>query len=306
MDVNKIKSMLKKSEKLAEIYGCRLNLGFSGGKDSVVLKYFADYYDIDYDANFNNTQIEQYKGMISFIKTNYPKVNIIHPDKENSFFELMKKKGLPSLFRRWCCESLKHSNPKLKDYRVNIMGVRGEESANRLKRGEVSVFGGSKRSVKTLERIKSTFAETNSEVNCEVGKDKVNIYPIFDLTEREIFDVIKTERLIIPEVYYSSVGRLGCAFCPFASLRENLRTIKSNPNLTKMWLKTLGGDFIPRMQKNIYGKTSETGLFYLYISQSLLTNHLLQKELLYLKQKDLNGKTGLQLFEDYLNKILKP
>jgi len=48
IDANKIKSMLKKSEKLAEIYECKLNLGFSGGKDSVVLKYFADYYGIDY------------------------------------------------------------------------------------------------------------------------------------------------------------------------------------------------------------------------------------------------------------------
>ena len=47
IDTNKIKSMLKKSERLAELYECKLNLGFSGGKDSVVLKYFADYYSID-------------------------------------------------------------------------------------------------------------------------------------------------------------------------------------------------------------------------------------------------------------------
>jgi hypothetical protein len=33
IDTVKIKRTLKKSEKLAEIYGCRLNLGFSGGKD---------------------------------------------------------------------------------------------------------------------------------------------------------------------------------------------------------------------------------------------------------------------------------
>ena len=70
IDTNKIKSMLQKSEKLAENYGCKLNLGFSGGKDSIVLKYFADYYNINYVANFSNTQIEQHAGMLSFIKTN--------------------------------------------------------------------------------------------------------------------------------------------------------------------------------------------------------------------------------------------
>jgi tRNA(Ile)-lysidine synthase TilS/MesJ len=72
IDTGKIKSTLKKSERLAEIYGCKLSLGFSGGKDSVVLKYFADLYGIDYVAHFNNTQIEQYKGMVLFIKANIP------------------------------------------------------------------------------------------------------------------------------------------------------------------------------------------------------------------------------------------
>lgn len=293
--------MLKKSEKLADIYGCKLNLGFSGGKDSVVLKYFADYYGINYIANFNNTQIEQYKGMINFIKTNYPDVNIIHPDKENSFFELMKKKGVPSLFRRWCCEWLKHSNPKLKDYSVNILGVRGQESANRLKRGEISVFGNSKRSAKTLEKLKETFVRTDSNIRCERGKDKVNIYPIFDLSGKQVFEIIKTENLIIPDVYYSSTRRLGCAFCPFASFGENLITIKENPNLVKMWLKILNEGFIEKTQKNIFGKTNSVGLFYLYTKQYLLTNELLNSGLQYLREKDLSGKTGLQLFMEYLN-----
>jgi len=306
IDTNKIKSMLKKSEKLAEIYGFPLNLGFSGGKDSVVLKYFADYYGIKYVANFSNTQIEQYKPMISFIKNNYPDVNIINPNKENSFFELLKKHGLPSLFRRWCCEYLKHSNPKLKDYSVNIMGVRGEESRQRMERGMILVFGRTKRAEKQREKLKATFANTDSQIQCEGGKDKVNIYPIFDLTEKEIFTIIKTENLIIPEVY-NSCNRIGCAFCPFASFHENLNTIKTHPNLAKMWLKTLGGDFIERIQKNIniLKKTDEIGLFYLYISKSLLTNNKINSGLLYLNDKDIYGDTGYTKFKQFLEEYLK-
>jgi phosphoadenosine phosphosulfate reductase len=299
IDTDKIKRTLKKSEKLAEIYGCKLNMGFSGGKDSVVLRYFAEYYGIDYIAHFNNTQIEQYKDMIQFIKNNYPGVYIVHPDRENSFFELMKTHGLPSLFRRWCCASLKHSNPKLKEYRVNIMGVRGEESERRMERGAISVFGKSKRAQKTLEKLKATFAQTDSQVQCEGGKDKVNIYPIFDMTEREIFHIIRTENLVIPDAY-SSNRRLGCAFCPFTSFRENMKTVKGDPNLVKMWLKILDSDFLKTKQKNIVGKTGGTGLFYLYIAKSLLTDELLGKGLRYLNKKSLFGKTGLQAFEEYL------
>jgi 3'-phosphoadenosine 5'-phosphosulfate sulfotransferase (PAPS reductase)/FAD synthetase len=302
IDTVKIKSTLKKSERLAEIYGRRLNLGFSGGKDSVVLKYFADYYGIDCIAHFNNTQIENYKGMISFIKTNYPDVCIVHPDKKNSFFELMKRHGLPSIFRRWCCEYLKHSSPKLKEYRVNIMGVRGEESIKRMERGMISVFGESKRAKKTLEKLKLSFASESqdSNISCEGGKDRVNIYPVFDLTERDVWNIIKTEKLVVPDVY-SSHKRLGCAFCPFASPGENIETIKNSPNLTRMWIKTFAYlGFIEKHRKNIFGKANETALFYLYISNSLLDKNTVKKRLQYLNEKDMYGETGLQQFEMYL------
>lgn len=298
--------MLKKSQLLAEIYGCRLNMGFSGGKDSVVLKYFADYHGIDYVANFSNTQIEQYRGMIQFIKTNYPGVNIIHPDKRNSFFELMKRHGLPSLFRRWCCESLKHSSPKLSEYRVNIMGVRGEESKARLERGEISVFGRSKRANNTSRKLRESFACSDTVVNCEGGRDKVNVYPIFDLTEKEIFEIIKVEKLIIPDIYYTGTNRIGCAFCPFVSRHENYRAIKDCPNLAKAWLRILSDEgFQQKHQRNIIGKTNGAGLFYLYINGCLLTNKEMYKGLQYLNEKDMYGQTGLQLFENYLNINLK-
>jgi phosphoadenosine phosphosulfate reductase len=300
IDTNNIKTLLKKSEQLAERYGCKLNLGFSGGKDSVVLKYFADYYGVDYVAHFNNTQIEQYAGMIPFIKASYPEVKIVHPDKENSFFALMKKKGLPSLFRRWCCESLKHSNPKQKDCLVNVMGVRGEESAARLNRGEICVLGRSKRAAEAREKLRATFASTSCHVQCEGGKDKVNVYPIFDLTEKEVWTIIKTERLAIPEAYSSGCSRIGCAFCPFAPFHENIKLVKTHPNLVKAWLRTLGGGFIEKRQKNIFKKTDEVGLFYLYITQALITNKLLNAGLQHLNGKDVFGETGHEKFKRYL------
>jgi hypothetical protein len=68
-----------------------------------------------------------------------------------------------------------------------------------------------------------------------------------------------------------------------------------------MWIKTLsGGDFIKTRHRSVSGKAGSTGLFYLYITKSLSTNESLRKGLMYLNEKDLHGKTGLQRFEEYL------
>ena len=74
-----------------------LSLGFSGGKDSVVILDLAERAGIKYNAIYANTTVDP-PGTISFIKRHYPQVRIIHPEK--SFFQLVEEKGLPSRLRR--------------------------------------------------------------------------------------------------------------------------------------------------------------------------------------------------------------
>ena len=80
------------------------SLGFSGGKDSVVILDLAERAGVRFTATYANTTVDP-PGTISFIKTNYPQVVIRHPEK--SFFQLVSEKGFPSRMRRFCCEKLK-------------------------------------------------------------------------------------------------------------------------------------------------------------------------------------------------------
>ena len=100
-------------------------LGFSGGKDSVVILDLAERSGIKYNASYANTTVDP-PGTISFIKKNYSQVQILHPKK--SFFQLVESKGLPGRMRRFCCEKLKEQ------YGIGqrtIEGMRAEESKSR-------------------------------------------------------------------------------------------------------------------------------------------------------------------------------
>lgn len=73
-------------------------LGFSGGKDSVVILDLAERSGIKYIASYANTTVDP-PGTISFIKKNYSQVRILQP--KQSFFQLIETKGLPGRMRRF-------------------------------------------------------------------------------------------------------------------------------------------------------------------------------------------------------------
>ena len=102
-----------------------LNFGFSGGKDSVVILNLAERAGISFNAIYANTTVNP-PATISFIKKNYPQVQIMHPEK--SFFQLIEEKGFPSRLRRFCCERLKE---RYGIGKRSIEGMRAGESRNR-------------------------------------------------------------------------------------------------------------------------------------------------------------------------------
>jgi len=180
--------------------------GNSGGKDSAVLEKVLELSGIEYQSIYSNTTIDP-KGTISHIKTFYPNTQIINP--KASMYQLIRKKGFPNRFRRYCCEKLKEQGG------INgliFLGIRSSESTSRNKYSEVS---------------------HNTSLN------KVLVYPIFNWTLEDIWDFIDIYELPIINFYQNRNDRLGCIMCPLTSEDIRRKQAKENPKHYKAFKKAI-------------------------------------------------------------------
>lgn len=177
-------------------------LGFSGGKDSIVLLQLARLSGVQFVPVYNFTSIDP-PELVRFIKTYYPEV-VINKPKRSFFQELRRRRGfVPNAWRRWCCRSLKENEGKYKTGHT-LLGVRREESARRSK----------------YERIMQ-----RNQLR------KINYYPILHWTEVDIWEAIDYFGLPYPDLY-EHFDRLGCVICPFLSVDRRLVGMQRWP---KIW-----------------------------------------------------------------------
>ena len=240
----------------------KILVGFSGGKDSVVLYDLVKKAGVDVVFKYQNTTIDP-PGTISFIRQNFPDVEIIHP--ELSFFKLVEKNGLPNRFQRWCCRVLKESNNA--GFDVVFTGVRRAESSKRSKR-------------KILEKYKNQYRFT----------------PIIDWTEQEVWKYIKHNNLPMIK-YYSSpyfFTRHGCVLCPLATKKQMVRNAKLFPKYVKALLNSVKvyRDTHKHLQF-VQDYHDEYEMVYLFLTQQLNFYGRLQKDNLF-------GLTAKQILLDLI------
>lgn len=179
-----------------------IEVSYSGGKDSDVILELAKMSGIPYRAIYKNTTIDP-PGTIAHCKSKG--VEIFAP--KIKFFDLVKKKGVPTMRARFCCEYLK-------EYKVldkAIQGIRRNESVKRAQRysePEICRIYGSKK-------------------NC------VQIYlPILEWTDEDVAEFISERGIKCHPLYYDEQGnfhverRLGCIGCPLKSDRGRADYLK--------------------------------------------------------------------------------
>lgn len=162
-------------------------LAFSGGKDSIVCYHLAEMAGVKFEAHYAMTTIDP-PEVTRFIREEYPEVIWDKPKykgERSNFYELVKRKGLPTRIVRWCCHYLKEVNGQKGE--TLILGVRRAES---LTRSERPVF--------------------------YMYDRRYILNPIVDWSDTDVWDYIRQNGLPYPSVYDEGQKRVGCVMCPLA------------------------------------------------------------------------------------------
>ena len=189
--------------------GKQVEVAYSGGKDSDVILNLAKEAEIDFVPIYKMTTIDP-PGTIQHAKENGCEIR--RPEK--TFFQLVREKGLPSRFARFCCAYLK-------EYKIMdnaIIGVRRAESTKRAKRYK--------------EPTQCRIYEKGEHVN--------QIFPILDWTNEDVKNYILDRGIKCHPLYYDENGdfrverRLGCIGCPLASKAKE--DFKKHPRFAKAYI----------------------------------------------------------------------
>lgn len=167
-----------------------LQLANSGGKDSLVIytltKEVSEWTGIPIRVIHTNTTIDP-PGTKPYILQTMPDTIILQP--KETFYQLVRRKSLPTRLNRYCCEFLKEYAGK--GY-ATIEGVRAAESRNRQGRDY-------------------------EQCDTRKGYNGRHLYPIYDWTDEDVWGFIHKKRLDVAPCYSNGLCRLGCVGCPQVS-----------------------------------------------------------------------------------------
>lgn len=214
--------------------GKKVEVCYSGGKDSDVILQLAKEAEIDFVPIYKMTTIDP-PGTIKHAKENGCEIR--RPEK--TFFQLVREKGLPSRYARFCCAYLK-------EYKImdnQIIGVRRAESTKRAKRYKEP----------TQCRIYSNGEHANL------------IFPILDWTNDDVKNFILDRGIRCHPLYYDENGefrverRLGCIGCPLVSKAKE--DFKKYPRFVKAYIDA-ARVFLGAKEGRLEKHTDEYAYFY--------------------------------------------
>lgn len=243
----KVQQAMKLLQICYKAAGEPLEIAYSGGKDSDVILELAKMSGIEYRAIYKNTTIDP-PGTIKHVLDNG--VEIRRP--KETFFCMMKRKGYPNRYARYCCS-------KLKEYKIldnTVMGIRRCESIKRSKLytepTECRIFGSKK-----------------NHVNA--------IYPILFWTDEDELEFIEARGIRLHPLYYREDGtiditrRLGCICCPLKYFKKRLEEFKKYPGMVKAYIHC-GNEYLMRHPESMTAKRY-SDVYEYFVADVFFNNH---------------------------------
>lgn len=255
--------IIKKAELLALEYNPQkgFNVAFSGGKDSMALLWLFEHSGVKYHAEMQCTTIDP-PELMSFVREVYTKPGRVqlnlppkYPDgKPMNFLSEVEKHGVPSRNARWCCSTFKEFSGSGE---VVATGLRIAESDRRKKQNPtpLKAFGGKKTFYGTIrhpkevgphsvvEKIGKRYVQhvdlfdidAQTVLGCVRGAEKVMLSPIWNWTDHDVWNLIRTFKMPYCKLYDCGYQRIGCILCPMSNVRMRSRDAKRYPTFVKKY-----------------------------------------------------------------------
>ncbi len=208
-------------KRLINRYNLPVVVGFSGGKDSLVVYLLVEKATEESPKIFfMNTGIE-FPETVQHVYEFAEKhdAEIIGYDAGDQFWDSLQEFGPPARDFRWCCKVL-----KLGPASASIAEILG---------GEVLTFMG-QRKLESFQRSIEPRVTRNPWVQGQLSAN-----PIQNWNALEVWLYIFKEGEAYNPLYNSGYTRMGCYLCPSSPLAEIERIQNTHPELYNRWINTL-------------------------------------------------------------------
>jgi phosphoadenosine phosphosulfate reductase len=247
--IDRVDIAIKRLQNLEQEKG--YHICFSGGKDSVVIKWLAEQAGVKHECHYNVTSVDP-PELVRFVKSfDNVKMDIRHysDGAPITMWNLIVRKRFPPTRRaRFCCEKLKEG-PSQRDM-IKVTGVRWAESSNRKKyHGLITEFKGKKGQGLILNNDND---EARRMVESCYLSSTLLLNPIIDWSTEMIWELIRGEKIPYCELYDRGRSRLGCVGCPLSSNQEE--ELNRYPKFKEAYIRAFGKMLEARRENHLESK----------------------------------------------------